>query len=96
MLRNRISVRCAKSWQTPLPSRCASSPDEWTPVVPGHVIEFTVHPVGRGGDGLMRVVVLGDALSHPLDPLTGRGEVRGAEHLVEPVDHPVRRPGRPS
>ncbi len=39
---------------------------------PGHVFEFAVHPVGRGGDGLMRVVVLGDALSHPLDPLAGR------------------------
>ena len=35
MLRNRISDRWAKSWQTPLPSRCASRPDECTPVVPG-------------------------------------------------------------
>ena len=35
MLRNRINVKWAKSWQTPLPSRCASSPDECTPVVPG-------------------------------------------------------------
>ena len=35
MERNSISVRWAKSWQTPLLSAKASSPDEWTPVVPG-------------------------------------------------------------
>jgi hypothetical protein len=38
----------------------------------------------------MRVVVLGDALSHPVDPLAGRREVSGAEHLVEPVDDTAR------
>ena len=34
MLRNTISDRWTKSWQTPLPSRNASKPDECTPVVP--------------------------------------------------------------
>lgn len=35
MLRNNINDRCTKSWQTPLPSFSASSPDECTLVVPG-------------------------------------------------------------
>ena len=41
-----------------------------------HVFEFAVHPVGRRGDGLLRVVVLGDALPHPPDPLARRRVVR--------------------
>src|SRR5690242_9740564 len=35
MLRNNISDKCTKSWQTPLPSLSASSPDDATLVVPG-------------------------------------------------------------
>ncbi|CNI74084.1 Uncharacterised protein [Mycobacterium tuberculosis] len=35
MLRNSISVKCAKSWHTPLPLSSASSPEECTPMVPG-------------------------------------------------------------
>src|SRR5436189_4769747 len=33
------------------------------------------------------IVVLGDALPHPPDPLALRRVVRWGEHLIEPVDH---------
>jgi hypothetical protein len=52
-----------------------------------HVLQLAVHPVRGRGDGLLRIVVLGDALPHPADTLAVRGVVRRGEHLVEPVDH---------
>ena len=55
-----------------------------------HVLQLAVHPVRRGGDRLLRFVVLRDALTHPPDPLALRRVVGPAEHLIEPVDHRLR------
>src|SRR3954447_8098714 len=53
----------------------------------GNIFELAVHPVGGGSDGLLWIVVLGDALPHPPDPLALRRVVRWGEHLIEPVDN---------
>ncbi len=64
MLRNRISVRWAKSWQTPLPSRSASRPVVCTPVVPGTYDSSVCTQFAASMIGLLRVVVLGDPLAN--------------------------------
>src|SRR5690349_14115149 len=55
-----------------------------------HVFQLAVYPVGRGGDRLLRIVILRDSLPYPPKPLAHRRVVSPAEYLVEPVDHRLR------